>query len=103
MTKLIALYKTPTDAAAFDDYYFSRHVPVAKKIKQLRGYEVNAGPIGTPAGPSASIHLAAILSFDSMADLQQALNSPEGQATAADLPKFATGGVELLFFDCKEI
>ncbi|MBL8514234.1 MAG: EthD family reductase, partial [Betaproteobacteria bacterium] len=30
MAKLIALYKTPTDKAAFDDYYFGKHVPLAK-------------------------------------------------------------------------
>ncbi|MDN3919673.1 EthD family reductase [Roseateles violae] len=103
MAKLIALYKKPANPAAFDDYYFTRHIPLAKKIRQLRGYEVNATPLATPAGPSETYHLAAILSFDSMADLQAALGSPEGAATAADLGNFASGGVELLFFDTKEV
>jgi uncharacterized protein (TIGR02118 family) len=102
MAKLLALYKKPADAAAFDDYYFKRHVPLAKSIKQLRRYEVSDGAVATPAGP-ADIHLAAVLSFDSIADIQQALASPEGQATAADLANFASAGVELLFFDSKEV
>ena len=102
MAKLIALYKKPADVKAFDNYYFSRHVPLAKTITQLRRYEVNEGPVTTPDG-GAPYHLAAILTFDSMAAMQQALTSPEGQATAADLANFAQAGVELLIFDSREI
>ena len=90
------------DPAAFDKHYFSKHVPLAKTIAGLRRYEVNAGPVGSPMGESP-YHLAAILSFDSMAALQQALGSPQGQATAADLGNFAQAGVELLVFDSKEV
>ena len=31
MAKLVAMYKKPIDAKAFDDYYYSTHVPIAKK------------------------------------------------------------------------
>ena len=102
MAKVLALYKKPADAAAFDAYYFSTHVPTAKKIPGLRGYEVSTGPVATPQGDSA-YGLAAILSFDSLAAIQAGLASPEGQATAADLANFAQAGVELLVFDSKEV
>jgi uncharacterized protein (TIGR02118 family) len=102
MAKLIALYKKPANAAAFDDYYFSKHVPLAKTIAGLRRYEVNTGPVGSPAGESP-YHLVAILSFDSMAAIQQGLTSPQGQAAAADLGNFAQAGMELLVFDTKEV
>lgn len=102
MAKLIALYKTPASVEAFDKYYYSTHVPIAKKVPGLRKYEVSSGAVGTPAGPSP-FHLAAILSFDSMAAIQQALGSPEGAATAADLGNFAQAGVDLLVFDTKEV
>ena len=102
MAKLVALYKHPANAAAFDSYYYSTHVPIAKKIDGLRGYEVSAGPVATPQGPSP-YHLVAILDFDSMNAIQQALTSPEGAATAADLANFAQAGVDLLIFDTKEI
>lgn len=102
MAKLIALYRTPQNPAAFDDYYFSRHVPLAKEIRELRRYQVNAGPVMTPTGPS-DIHLTAILDFDSLADLQAALASPQGQAAAGDIANFASGGVELLILDTREI
>lgn len=100
MAKLIALYRHPKDPAFFDDYYRSRHVPLARAIPGLRSYEVSAGPVGTPAGP-APFHLVAELGFDSMADLRAALASPQGQATAADLANFATGGVDLLVYDTR--
>ena len=102
MAKLVALYKKPADARAFDTYYFSKHVPIAKKISGLRRYEVSTGPVGTPQGES-SYYLAAILTFDSMAAIQQALTSPEGQATAGDLANFAQAGVELLVFESKDV
>ena len=100
--KLVALYKKPANAAAFDTYYFGTHVPIAKEVPGLRRYEVNAGPVAAPQGDSP-YHLAAILSFDSSDALQRALGSIEGQAAAADLANFAQAGVELLIFECKDV
>ena len=102
MARLVVMYKTPRDAAAFDKHYFDKHVPIAKKIPGLRKYEVNNGPVATPAGPSG-IHLVAILHFDDMAAIQSAFASAEGQAAAGDLQNFATGGVDLYFFDTREV
>src|ERR1700722_10911652 len=102
MARLVVMYKTPADTAAFDKYYFGKHVPLANKIPGLKKYEVNKGPVATPAGPSG-IHLIAILHFDDMAAIEKAFASPEGQAAAADLPNFASGGAELYFFDTREV
>lgn len=102
MALVLALYKKPADAAAFNDYYFGTHVPLAKTLPGLRRYEVNNGAIASPAG-EAALHLVAVLHFDSMAAVQAALTSPEGQATAADLANFAQAGVELLMMDTREV
>jgi uncharacterized protein (TIGR02118 family) len=102
MAQLIALYKKPLDAGAFDAHYFGTHVPLAKTIPGLRGYRVNQGPVATPAG-EAPLHLVALLDFDSLADIQVAFASPEGRATAADLANFAQAGVELLMFDTRAV
>lgn len=102
MAELVALYRKPANAAAFDAYYSSTHMPLAKKIPGLRHYEISAGAVSTPQGDSP-YHLVAILSFDSAAAIQQALNTPEGQATGGDLANFAQAGVELLVFDSKEV
>ena len=102
MARLVVMYKTPKDAAAFDRYYFSTHVAAAKKIPGLRKYEVSEGPVMTPAGPSG-FHLIATLYFDDMAAIQRAFASPEGQAAAADVQTFATGGVDMFVFDNREV
>ena len=102
MACVIAMYKTPVDPAAFDRYYYETHVPIAKTIAGLRRYDVTAGPVSTPAGP-APYHLIATLTFDSLAAIQAARASPEGPATTADLPNFATGGVDLYFSDARTI
>jgi uncharacterized protein (TIGR02118 family) len=101
MAQLVALYKKPTDAKAFDDYYASTHVPLAKTLPGLKSYEISAGPVALAQGDSP-YHLVAMLRFDSVDAIKSALDSPEGQATAADLGNFAQAGVDLLIFDTKE-
>ena len=53
MAKLLALYHHPEDTAAFDAHYFDTHVPLAKAVPGLRGYEVSQGPVVTPDGKRA--------------------------------------------------
>ena len=100
MAQLVVMYKTPKDAAAFDKHYAEKHIPIAKKIPGLRKYEVSSGPGATPAGPSA-YHLVATLTFDNLAAIQSAFGSAEGQAAAADVGNFASGGAEMFLFDTK--
>ena len=102
MAKIFVLYSKPADTAAFDAYYFDKHVPLAKTLPGLRSYEVSAGAVGTPQGPS-DVHLIAILTFDSMAAIGAAFASKEGQATVADVGKFAQAGVQLLMSDTRTI
>ena len=102
MARLVVMYRTPKDPALFDRYYFETHVPIAKKIRGVRKYEVSQGPIATPGGPSG-FHLVATLHFDNLAAIQAAFASPEGQAAAADVQTFATGGAEMILFESREI
>jgi uncharacterized protein (TIGR02118 family) len=102
MARLVVMYRTPKDPAAFDAYYFDKHVPIAKKIPGLRRYEVSQGPVGTPAGPS-SYHFVATLHFDDTAAIQTAFASQQGQAAVADVQIFATGGVDIYMFDNRDV
>ena len=102
MARLVVMYRTPKDTGAFDRHYFATQVPIAKKIPGLRKYEVSRGSVVTPAGPSG-FHLIATLHFDDMKAIQNAFASPEGQAAAADVAAFATGGVDMLLFDSAEV
>lgn len=101
MANLIVLYNQPTDPGAFDRYYEKTHIPLVKKVPGVRSYEINNGAVQALAGTAP--YLVAILRFDSMADLNAALASPQGQAAAADLPNFATGGVTLLVCESKTV
>jgi uncharacterized protein (TIGR02118 family) len=102
MAQLLVMYKTPRDTAAFDKHYMEKHIPIAKKIAGVQKYEINKGPVMTPAGPSG-YHLVAILEFDDVAAIQKAFASSEGQAAAADVQTFATGGVDMFIFDTRAV
>jgi uncharacterized protein (TIGR02118 family) len=104
MARLMVLYKTPKDPAAFDKYYFETHVPLAKKIPGLKKFEVNQGPVGSPAG-DPGIHRIAILHFDDVGAIQAAFGSPEGQEVAADVAVFAPepDAVQILMFDTRMV
>jgi uncharacterized protein (TIGR02118 family) len=102
MAQLLVLYNQPADPAAFDRYYFETHVPLAKKIPGVRSYVVNSGPANMVTG-SISPHLIAEVEFDSMEALQAAMASPEGQAAAADLARFAQAGATLLVFETRRL
>jgi uncharacterized protein (TIGR02118 family) len=101
MAQLLVLYNTPADPTAFDRYYHHTHILLAQKIPGLRSYVISSGPVQALAGIAP--HLIAILNFDSLADLNAALASPEGQAAAADLSNFASGGATLLIYDIKAV
>ena len=102
MAKLVALHNTPGDPAAFDAHMRSVHVPLVKNIPGIRSVALSDGPVMTPLGP-APFHAVAILGFASMADLQAGLGSPEGQAAAADLMGFSTGGSTILVFEHEDL
>ena len=100
MAKLYAVYQQPKDPAAFDSYYFSKHVPLAKTIPGLRSYEVTKGDVMGMAGKHGA-YLVATLEFESMAAIGAAMASPQGQATAADLGNFASAGVDVMMGETK--
>lgn len=102
MAMLVALHNTPADTAAFDAHMQSTHVPLCKNIPGIRTVQLSSGPVMTPAGP-APYHAVGILSFDSIADLQAGLGSAEGQAAAADMMGFSTGGATVLIFEHGEV
>ena len=102
MARLYAIYGQPVDPVAFDAHYRQVHVPLARQVPGLRRYEVTRGPVMGMSGPHAT-YMVATLEFDSMAAIGAALASPEGQATAADLANFASGGVDLMMAETETL
>ena len=98
MMKLTVLYSHPTDPAAFNDYYTATHTPLVYKIPGLVRLEV-AHVVATADGSPTPYFLIAELYFETMESFQAAMASPEGQATATDVPKFASGGATMMICD----
>jgi uncharacterized protein (TIGR02118 family) len=98
MTRLTVLYGHPSDPAAFDRYYHEVHVPIARRMTGLTGWTIGKCESATP-GERPPYYMIVGLYAATRADLEAVLASPEGQATIADVPTFATGGVTFLYDD----
>lgn len=102
MVKLTVLYGHPQDPGAFDRYYQQVHAPLAKKFPGLKGYTTDK-PMDLDPQEKSPYYLIVTLYWANMQAFQEALQSSEGQAAAADLPNFATGGATLLIGELEVI
>ena len=95
---LVALYGQPKDTAAFEKYYAETHLPLlaskAAEIGFTRGELVKFDAID---GKPAPFYREADVRWDSKEARDKGLASDGWKAVAADIPKFATGGVTVLF------
>jgi uncharacterized protein (TIGR02118 family) len=100
MHKLLVLYNEPKDPAHFRKYYLETHLPLASKLPGVKAahYTFDAKPLGPGKAPYFCIFEA---EFESEAALMGALGSKEGQAVAADVPNYASGGVTMMHFAVK--
>lgn len=73
--------------------------PEDSRIAILRGEFQCFQPVGCANAP----YLIPELEFDCMADMQQAMASSEGQATASDLANFAQAGATMLACDTQSV
>ena len=95
MIKLSVLYNPPADAAVFEDYYLTRHMPLVHKIQGLGRIE-QAKVVGTPDGSAPAFHRIFEFWFDDQAHMNRVMGSPEAQAAVADLSNFATAGATII-------
>jgi uncharacterized protein (TIGR02118 family) len=102
MVRFLVLYEKPDDPEAFDRHYREVHIPLAKKLPGLRRYTISRGALAGVRG-GKPFHLVAELDWDDMDALRLAFASPEGQATAADVPTFAPSGVHSMIFEVEEV
>lgn len=94
MYRMTILYGTPTDPEAFRGYYYDTHIPIARRMKGLTGWNLQWID-SDPAAPGKYL-LVAELYAESADAMNAILASPEGKAASADLDNFVTGGVEFL-------
>ncbi len=100
MHKLLVLYNEPNDPAHFRKHYLETHLPLASKLPGVKAahYTFDVKPLGPGKAPYFCIFEA---EFESEAALMGALGSKEGQAVAADVPNYASGGVTMVHFAVK--
>ena len=101
MVRFLVLYNTPHDAEAFERHYREVHIPLARKLPGLRRYTISRDAAAVRGGEP--YHLVAELDWDNMAALREAFASDIGQATAQDVPAFATGGVHSMIYRLEEV
>jgi uncharacterized protein (TIGR02118 family) len=96
MHRLLVLYPPPDDPQAFREYYEATHLALVARLPGVRGYRwgFDVAAVGADS-PYFCVFQA---DFDDAA----ALGSPEGEAAAADVPNYATGGAVLLRYDVRE-
>jgi uncharacterized protein (TIGR02118 family) len=95
MYRVLISYGHPEDPVAFDDYYASSHLPLAAQIPGVQQFV--AGRCESLDGTKPSAYMLADIGFANRDEAQAGLVSPEGQAAAADLANFATGGATFAF------
>lgn len=101
MVKLVAIYTTPEDGAAFENHYKEVHTPLVKKMPGLKKLEVTRF-FGAPQG-EPRYHMMAEMYFENKDALFAAVKSPEGMAAGKDLMGFAGKCVHMMFAEaCTE-
>ncbi|KTR87195.1 EthD family reductase [Leucobacter chromiiresistens] len=90
--QLLVLYPEPADRAAFEQHYRDVHLPLCAQLPGVRDISF---AIAIDRSPYFAVFSAA---FDDAEALQAALDSPEGRAVAADVPRYATGGATVIDF-----
>ena len=100
MHRLLVLYNEPKDAAHFKRYYLETHVPLVHKMPGIKNprYSFDVKPMGPGKAPYFCIFEA---DFESEGAMMNAFGSKEGQAVAADVPNYASGGVTMVHFALK--
>jgi uncharacterized protein (TIGR02118 family) len=85
--KITVLYNQPKSAEKFDDYYFSKHMPMVYAIKEIRKVEI-ARPLASPNGAPSPYHIVTELWFDGPEALEKVSMTNEWKAIVDDVPKF---------------
>jgi uncharacterized protein (TIGR02118 family) len=94
VSKLIALYKQPSDPAAFEKAYFETHLPLIDKLPGLHSKSVTRF---TRDLMGSGFYLMAEMIFPDEATLKAAMKSPEMAAAGANLDSFAKGLYSLFY------
>ena len=100
MVKLIALYKKPAAADAFEQHYAQVHIPLVEKIPGIRKTEWTRF-LASPQG-EAPYYMMYEMYFDDMDTYRVAMKSEENKVAGQDLMSFAKDIVTLMVAETYE-
>jgi len=94
MHRILALYGVPSDPEHFRSYYKGTHLKLAAKLPGMRAMHHSFDV--KPMTPGDGFFCVWSGEFDDAAAAAAAMQSPEGEALAADVGNYASGGVTLV-------
>jgi uncharacterized protein (TIGR02118 family) len=94
--KLVVLYPTPKDVAAFEKVYMEEHVPMAVKNFPGKTKVIASKAVDSPLGKPGFYRFVEI-HFPSMAALQAGLATAGSKETAAHATAISSGGAPTIF------
>lgn len=104
MVKFIVLWNTPEDPVTFEGHYREVHIPLVKQLPGLRRYTIGHHAAELRGGEP--YYWIAELEWNNIDDLQNAFQSPQGQATAQEVENLArnTGtGFRSMAYEVEEV
>ncbi|MGO2750927.1 MAG: EthD family reductase [Pseudoclavibacter sp.] len=102
MHKLVVLYPQPTDPQAFIAYYEAKHLPLAAQLPGMLAWRYSTDVQPGPDGATPAYFAVFEAEFADAGSYRAAMGSAAGQAVAADVPKYATGGAIIIDYPATE-
>ncbi|WP_031465639.1 EthD family reductase [Sciscionella sediminilitoris] len=99
MHKLVVLYPHPVDPEAFTAYYERTHLPLAAQLPGMLDWRYSTRVRGAPESPYFAVFEA---DFPDAETFAAAMDSPQGRAVRADVPRYASGGAVVLDYPVAE-
>ncbi|MBM4763338.1 EthD family reductase [Bacillus sp. B15-48] len=83
--KILVYYRKTDQQEEFEDYYFNVHLPIVRKISQIKDLKI--ARVVHSNDTVDDLYLHGEILFENMETLKEAIESPEGQAMFEDAKK----------------
>jgi uncharacterized protein (TIGR02118 family) len=99
--KITITFGPPADPNAFERHYVETHAPLVQALPGLRAYEYGRA-LTNFDGSEPEAFWVVSLTFDDAEAMHASFESPAGQLTTADMPKFITGSMQSVVSEVHE-
>lgn|SRR6185437_6586546 len=104
MAYMTVIYKVPKNRTAFENHYYTLHVPLAKLLPGLWRYETSKGNILSPTGNIETFFIEH-LHFNSLDAIQNAFSTEIGKRYVAERKILVPGNedVQMYLYDTVDL